>query len=316
MKILHAPFIILFLLLPLAGAAQMPAVAEKFASRDTLQVRSLYADLSLLMMLSDEELEPHTDIRAVGGAHLRYVFGRNDVDLLLRSDIESDHDRAISYDNYIALSAGIMKYDPAGEGRATFRHLYPEAVVIYQSNTYRGLAGRIQAGALLYPWTLHRPNFKLNIAVGGVYDWSWWRVNEADEIAACPPELQEKIRFINSRTRLRKNMYQLHDEFRPVVVVDARLHLNDALKLRLSTSYQQSLVSPYSREVIAAYPELGKVYPYVMSRLEVSTKINARLSFQTTLAVDYENSNLSLYASSWQYGLMFGLAFHLHGREL
>ncbi len=294
----------------------MPAVTEKFTSRDTLRTRSLYADLSLLLMVSDEELEPYTDIRAVVGAHLRYIFGHSDADLLMRHDIERGHSAAVSYDHYIALSAGIMKYRTVGNGMTTFRHLYPEAVVIYQSNTYRGLAGRIQAGALLYPWTLHRPKFKLNVAVGGVYDWSAWKVNEADKITACPPEMQEKIRFINSRTPLRRNMYQLHDEFRPVVVVDVRLHLNNALQMRLSMSYQQSLVSPYSREIIAAYPDLGKVYPYIMSRLELSTKINRRLSFQTTLAVDYENSNLSLYASSWQYSLMFGFAFHLHGMEL
>ncbi len=303
-------------MLPLAAAAQMPAVAEKFTSRDTLQTRTLYADLSLLMSLSDEELEPHPDIRATGGVHLRYVFGYSDADLLMRSEVERGHKRDISYDNYIALSAGIGKYDAAGGGRVTFRRLYPEAVVIYQSNTYRGLAGRLQIGALLYPWTLHRSRLKLNVAVGGVWDWSRWQVNDPDEIEACAPELREKIRFVNSRMPLHRNMYQLHDEFRPVVVVDARLNLGSALKLRLSTSYQQSLISPYSREVIAAHPEFGKVHPYIMSRLEVNTKINSRLSLQTTLAVDYENNNLSLYASSWQYSLMFGLAFHLHGREL
>lgn len=311
----HIPFVIL-LLLPLSAGAQMPAVAEKFTQRDTLRVRTLYADLSLLMSLSDEEMEPHTDIRAASGAHLRYVFGHSDIDLLARNEIERGHDRDISYDHYVALSAGIGKYADAGDGRATFRHFYPEAVAVYQSNTYRGLAGRFQIGALLYPWTLHRPRLKLNVALGGVWDWSRWRVNEMDEITACAPELQEKIFFVNSRMPLRRDMYQLHDEFRPVVVVDARLNLGPALKLRLSTSYQQSLVSPYSREVIAAHPELGKVYPYVMSRLEAATKINSRVSLQTTLAVDYENNNLSLYASSWQYSLMFGLAFHLHGREL
>ncbi|MDR1755851.1 MAG: hypothetical protein LBR65_02690 [Culturomica sp.] len=316
MKFLPYTFAFLLWLLSYAGVAQVPTVTEKFTSRDTLRVHSLYADLSLLFMVSDDEMENYTDFHLQDRAHLRYVFGRSDVDLLFTQDIERDNDGALSYNNYLALSGGIGKYQSVGEGLVGFRRLYPEAIFIFQNNSYRGLASRFQAGALLYPWTLHLSRFKLNIAVGGVYDWSKWRVNDENKIAACSPEMQEKIRFINSRISLQGNMYQLHNEFRPVLVLDARLLLNDVLQLRLSTSYQQSLVSPYSREIIDAYPELGKVYPYLLSRLEANTRIFKSLSFQTTLTVDYENNNLALYDSSWQYSLMFGLSFHLHGRKL
>jgi hypothetical protein len=316
MKRIQNTLVLLFSLLCGAGTAQVPTVTDKFTSRDTLRVHSLYADLSLLFMVSDDEMGSYTDFLVQDRAHLRYVFGRSDVDLMFTQDIERGNDGSVSYNNYLSLSSGLMKYDPAGEESVSFRHVYPEAIFIFQSNTYRGLASRFQAGALLYPWTLHLPELKLNIAVGGVYDRSKWRVNDESRIAACSPEMQRKIRFINSHTPLENNMYQLSDEFRPVLVLDARLILTDALQLRLSTSYQQSLVSPYNRTVIDAYPELGKVYPYILSRLEVNTRILKSLSLQTALTVDYENNNLALYDSSWQYSLMFGLAFHLHGRKL
>ncbi len=110
MKASHIPFIVLLsLLLPLAAAAQMPAVAEKFTQRDTLRVRTLYADLSLLMSLSDDEMASHTDIRAAGGAHLRYVFGRSDIDLLARSEVERGHDRDISYSSFLPTSRTTSK---------------------------------------------------------------------------------------------------------------------------------------------------------------------------------------------------------------
>jgi hypothetical protein len=316
MKFLRALPAFLLLLSPLVGAGQAPAVTQKFTSRDTLQVRSLYADISLLLMVSDEEMVPHTDFALLDRAHLRYVFGRSDVDMLLAQSLERDNNDVLSYNNYLALSSGIMKYQPAGEGLVSFRHLYPEAIFIFQNNTYRGLASRFQAGALLYPWSLHLPKLKLNVALGGVYDWSKWKVNEEDKIASCSPEMQRKINFINRNMPLERNMYQLNNEFRPMLVIDARLYLTDVLHLHLSTSYQQSLVSPYSKEIIDVYPELGKVYPYILSRLQVSTRVSKYISLQTTLALDYENSNLALYDSSWQYNLMFGLAFHLHGRNL
>jgi hypothetical protein len=304
------------LLLSYSVAAQVPTVTEKFTARDTLRAHSLYADMSLLFMVSDKETADHTDFHMQDRAHLRYVFGRSDVDLLLTQEMERNNDGSRSYNNYLALSGAFMKYNPTGEGLLSFRHIYPEAILIFQNNSYRGLTSRLQAGALLYPWTLHLRQFKLNIAVGGVYDWSKWKVNDESKIAGCTPGMQEKIRFINSHTALEDDMYQLNGEFRPMLVIDARLLMTDALQLRLSTSYQQSLVSPYSGEIIAAYPELGRVYPYILSRLEVNTRILRNLSLQTALSLDYENSNLSLYDSSWQYSLMFGLAFHLHGRKL
>jgi hypothetical protein len=316
MKPLHAILAALLWLLPWVAAAQVPTITEKFTSLDTLNSRALYADLSLLFMMSDEESARHMDFHMQNRAHLRYVFGRSDADLLLTQDMGRNNDGSLSYNNYLSLSGALMKYRPAGGDRVSFRHFYPEAVFIFQNNSYRGLASRFQAGALLYPWTLHLPRFKLNIAVGGVYDWSKWRVNDLRKIAGSPPEMQEKIGFINRHAPLKDGMYQLSDEFRPVAVVDARLLLGDVLQLRLSTHYQQSLVSPYSRTIIAAYPELGRVYPYVLSRLEVTTRVLRHLSLQTAFTLDYENSNLALYASSWQYSLMFGLAFHLHGRRL
>ncbi len=283
---------------------------------DTLVSNALYADLSLFLLMSDNENASYTDIDMASGAHLRYVFERSDIDFLFSQDVERDHSATISYNTYLALSSGIMKYKPESGNRVSFKHLYAEPIFIFQNNSFRGLTTRFQVGALLYPWSLHLPNFKLNFAIGGVYDWSRWEVNEADKIAKCSPEMQQMINFINSHTPLEDNMYQLSREFRPMLIVNAHLCVTDVLHLHLSTSYQQSLTSPYNQTVIDEYPELGKVYPYIISRLEVRTRIHRYFSLQTTFAIDYENSNLALYDSSWRYKLMFGLAFHLHGREL
>jgi len=306
----------LLLCLPLAGRGQEATVAEKFTLRDTLTANVLYANLSLLFLISDDRNSKQADFNTVNSAHLRYVVNRGDVDLLCRQNVERDNDGAYSYSHYVALSASMRKYNAIPRNRVTFRKRYAEALLIFQNNSERGLTSRLQAGALLYPYALHRPKLKLNFGVGGVADRSAWHVNNADAIAACPQELQDKIRYVNSHVKLKRNKYQVHCEFRPMALVNASYRATKILDFRFTASYQQSLASPYSREVQAAYPDLGKVYPYLLSTFEVNTSVHPRISVQAFFAVDYENNNLTLYASSWQYRGLFGLTFHLQEKEL
>lgn len=291
-------------------------MVEKFTLRDTLKANELYANLSLLFLLSDDQNSRHADFNTVNSAHLRYVINRGDVDLLCRQNVELGSDGAYSYNHYVVLSASMRKYDTIPRNRVTFRKRYLEALFIFQNNSDRGLTSRFQAGALFYPYTLHQPKLKLNLGVGGVADRSAWYVNNASAIADCSPELQDKINYVNSRVALKRNKYQIYSEFRPMALVNVCYRVTKALDFRFTTSYQQSLKSPYSKEIQAKYPDLGKVYPYILSTFEVNTSVNPRISLQAFFAVDYENNNLTLYASSWQYRGLFGLTFHLQKKEL
>jgi hypothetical protein len=151
------------------------------------------------------------------------------------------------------------------------------------------------------------PKFKLNLGLGLMYDWSSWEVNKMSKINAVSPEVKEKILFINSHSKLKNDMYQYHYEWRPMLLLNMIYRTGDFLNLNFVTSYQQSLVSPFNEVVKAAYPELRKIYPYIYSRFSVTAKVNKGLALRSTVVVDYENNNLSIYASSWEYSVLFGV---------
>jgi hypothetical protein len=195
------------------------------------------------------------------------------------------------------------------------RPFYPEAVFIIQNNTGRGLQWRFQTGVLLHPLKVIYPKFKLNLGLGLVYDWSSWEVNNTTKINAVTPEMREKILFINSHTKLKKDMYQHHYEWRPMLLLNADYKASNMLIFNFITSYQQSLVSPFNEVIKAAYPELRKIYPYIYSRLSLNAKVNRGLSIRSTIVVDYENNNLSIYASSWEYSILFGVIWSFSNQK-
>ncbi|MDL2319883.1 hypothetical protein LJC45_01985 [Alistipes sp. OttesenSCG-928-B03] len=293
--------------LPVGAFAQTEVIADKAYVLDTLRSDSHSSSLGLLFYVSDGEMDD-ASFRLAASAHFTYVFRRHDIELSFRQIADCDGG---VWDNnsLLLLSGGMMKYRPIDGGRTVLRRLYVEPVFIYQNNSDRGLRRRFQLGALVHPWGYYRPKFNIYFGIGAVYDWSSWEVNDAAEIAAADPALREKIEFVNARIRMRKGMYQDHSEWRPMLLLTVNYKANNTISLKLNTSFQQSLRSPYSKEIREKYPYMGRVYPYVLTHLDLTFKVYKGLALNISASVDYENSNLSLYKSSWGYNTLIGFTW-------
>jgi hypothetical protein len=104
-------------------------------------------------------------------------------------------------------------------------------------------------------------------------------------------------------------------EWRPSIMINLSYQMSEALKLTLFTSYQQSVVSPFNEMIKIAYPELGKVYPYIYSNLSIGAKVYKGLALKTSILLDYENNNLSIYDSSWEYCIILGVTWNYSGKK-
>lgn len=302
---------ILLAILCLTGKSfgQVGITADEAYLLDTLRTHSYSAGLSFLFFISDSEMKDYTNLRLHNSLHFNYMFEKTDTEMGFRQFIERKDNGDWISNQQLFLYGGFFKYRTINPDIAVQRKVFPEAVAIYQDNTDRGLRRRFQLWAMIHPWGLYKPKFSLNFGVGILHDWSSWEVNDKKEIDAVSPELREKILFINSRIKLRKNMYQDHNEWRPVVYVTFDYHINEVITAKFSAAYQQSLVSPYSKEIKAAYPDLKKVHPYIQGHLDVSVKLYKGLALNATLNMDYENNNLSLYKSSWSYNMLAGFSW-------
>ncbi len=308
--------LLLFLFISINIYAQVEVIEGKEYKYDTLNINSFSLNFDLLFHISDDEMNEYTDYEFSHSTRFNYLFKRIDMDLIFRQILERQDDGSFYYNHFLFLSSGIYKYKPVSKGRTVLRSLYPEPLFIYQNNSDRGLQRRFQLGALLHPWALVRKRIKLNFGVGFVYDWSSWSVNDSNKINDAPAELQEKIRFINERITLRKNKYQDYSEFRPMLLINMHYDVNDILNIYWGFSYQQSLSSPYSKEIREAYPDLKKVYPYILSQLDINVKVYKGITLRLSARVDYENNNLSLYDSSWEYDILLGAGWRFSTQKV
>ena len=282
---------------------------------DTLKIHTFSIDLDLLFCLTHKEMNQYPDLKFVNAAQVHYVLKDTEFGLYFRQVLDRLDDGYLYYNHYLNFYSGIFKYKSTEGKSSLIRFLRPEPVFIFQNNSGRGLSKRFQAGLFVYPLRHLRPNFKINFGVGCLRDWSSWEVNDGDKIEASPPAMKEKILFINSHSKLRKNLYMDFSEWRPTLFLYLNYKINDVLQADLMSSYQQSLVSPFNKEVKAAYPELKKVYPYTYTRLSIETKVYKGLALKTSFVLDYENNNLSIYDSSWEYSIIFGVSWRFSGRN-
>ena len=292
------------------------AVEKKIDVLDTLNTHSFSIDLNFQFQLSHEETNSYRDFRFIHNSRYNYLFKHSDIELELSQILRHSKDGHLYYNHYAILSSGVYKYRPVNSKKTVIRALYPEPLIISQNNTGRGLYWRLQTGILFHPVKVIYPNFKAYIGLGFVYDWSSWEVNKEKKINAVSSEDQKNmIHFINANTKLRKDMYQHHNEFRPMLLLNATYKAGDMLNMALITSYQQSLVSPFNDKIKEAYPELKKVYPYIFTQFSVNAKINKGFALKSTLVVDYENNNLSIYNSSWEYSVLFGVIWSFSNQK-
>ena len=285
---------------------QIEAIAGKVYKYDTLSPHSYSVAVDALFHISKDEMDKYTDYKFANILGFNYLFEMADLELVLRQMIERQDDGMFALNHYVMLSSGIWKYKPINKKQVVLRTLYLEPVFIFQNNSDRGLQHRFQIGALFHPWSFIRPKFSFYLGIGAVYDWSSWKVNDTARINASSPELREKIVFINHRIDLRKNLYQDYSEFRPMLLLNVKYKLNEILNFNLSLSFQQSLFSPYSKEIQRTYPDLRKVYPYILAHFDMNVKVYKGISLKISAGLDYENNNLALYDSSWEYNILFG----------
>jgi len=277
--------------------------------QDTLKINTFSVNLDFLFHLTHKQMDKHPDIKFINAAQANYVVNGTDFGLYFRQIFDRMNNGYLYYNHYLNLSVGFGKYKLLPKKRAIFRIFYPEPVFIFQNNAGRGLKKRFQTGLFFYPVRHFRQNIQVNFGLGCLYDWSSWEVNNINKIDASPPDVREKILFVNSHTKLRKDMYMDHSEFRPTLFLSLGYKINDLLNLSIMTSYQQSVVSPFNEEIKAAYPELKKVYPYIFSQWAIGVKVAKGFSLKSTVIVDYENNNLSIYDSSWEYSILFGITW-------
>ena len=280
--------------------------ASKTEAADTLKINTLSVNLDLLFNITHKQTNQYPDLKFINMAQVNYVPHYTDYGLYFRQILDRLSNGYLYYNHYLNLSAGIAKYKP----HTKLHFLYPEPVFIFQNNSARGLHHRFQAGVFFYPVRYFRPKIKLNFGLGCLHDWSSWEVNDMDKINASKPEVREKILFVNSHTKLRDDMYMDNAEFRPTLFLNLNWQITEMLQTSVFFSHQQSLVSPFNDEVKTAYPELKKVYPYIYLNWAVGAKLHKGFSLKTSFILDYENNNLSIYDSSWEYSILLGIAWN------
>ncbi|MDR1724568.1 MAG: hypothetical protein LBR84_11585 [Tannerella sp.] len=290
----------------LHAVGQIDAIADKSYRLDTLRVNSIYANINMLFSISDNENYKYVAFKFVNSARLSYLFRHTDVELSFRQILERTSKGEFNSKHYVMLSSGLYKYRPLSMFSTKVRKIYIEPLFIFQNNDDRGLHWRWQVGALVHPWSFVKPKFKMNIGVGVVRDWSSWEVNNNVEIDALPEDRRERILFVNSHIKMTDNMYQNHSEWRPMLLLNLNYRISDIVTFNLNTSFQQSLKSPYSEVICDRYPEFAKVHPYILSQFAVGVRVYKGFELKFIQDIDYENSNLSLYKSSWTYYMLFG----------
>ena len=305
-------FFLLILSVTTKGYGQSEARSDQI---DTFKINTFAIDLDLLFYLTNKEMNKYSDLKFVNMAKTHYVLNYTELGFYFRQILDRLDDGDIYYNHYINLYAGVNKYKPASEKNAFLRFLRPEPMFVFQNNSGRGLSKRFQAGLFIFPVRYFRPNFKINFGLGLLHDWSSWEVNNSEKIEESAPEIKEKILFINDHTKLRKDLYMDFNEWRPSLILNLNYHINDALKLSLYSSYQQSVVSPFNKTIKTAYPELGKVYPYSYTNMSVVAKVYKGLALKASFLFDYENNNLSIYDSSWEYCLIIGVTWNFSGKK-
>ena len=311
-------YILLILLLfglTIKCLAQNESEVDKSENLDTLKINKLTVNLDLLFYLTKDELPQYSDLKFINSAQVQYLLKSTEFDLYFRQVEERLNSGYLYYNNYLNISSGLFKYKSIQSKNLLARIFYPTFVFIFQNNSERGLSKRFQAGVFITPVKHYRPKFKFDFGLGILRDWSSWEVNNSARIAACPPEMQNKILFINSHTKLRNELYRDFSEWRPTLYLNLGYQMNDVLSLSLFSSYQQSVVSPFNKEITAVYPELKKVYPYTYSQLSIGAKVYKGLTLKLSFIFDYENNNLSIYDSSWEYSAIVGVAWSFSGNK-
>ena len=307
--------ILIFLLILRVSTAGYGQDETRTGKTDTLNINTFTVDLDFLFYITHKEMYKYPDLKFVNLANAHYVLKDSELGFYFRQTLDRLDDGDVYYNHYINLFSGIHKYKPAPEKRAFLRYLRPEPMLIFQNNSGRGLSKRFQAGLFVFPVRYFRPNLKINFGLGLLRDWSSWEVNNSAKIEVSPPEIQDKIRFINSHTHLRKNLYMDFAEWRPSLMLNLSYQMNDIMNLTLFSSYQQSVVSPFNETIKAAYPELGKVYPYSYTHLSIGAKVYKGLAIKSSFLFDYENNNLAIYDSSWEYCIIFGVAWKFSSQK-
>ena len=283
--------------------------AKKTAASDTLKIDTFSMNSDFLFYLSHKQLNKYVDIRFVNSAKANYVDKYTDYGLYFRQILDRLYNGYLYSNHYLNLSVGLGKYKPTRKEHFYGRIYYPELIFIFQNNSARGLQKRFQTGFFFYPVRYYTHKIKIGVGLGCLYDWSSWEVNDPDKINAAPPEWIDMIYFVNSHSKLRKNMYMDFSEFRPTLFLSVDYQSNDYLNFNVFLSHQQSLVSPFNDEIKAAYPVLKKIYPYHLSQWSVTAKVYKGLGVKSTFILDYENNNLSMYDSSWEYSILFGVTW-------
>jgi len=313
--------IISFLLL-LSAATQVYGQSEaeinaeiEICKTDTLKINTFSLNLDLMFYITHKEMQEYPDLKFVNTAQTHYVLKDTEFGFYFRQILDRLDDGDLYYYHYVSLYSAIFKYKPKPEKNAFLRFLRPQPLFIFQNNSGRGLSERFQAGLFFYPVRHFRPNININFGLGLLRDWSSWEVNNSAKIEKAPFEIKEKILFINSHTQLRDNRYMDFSEWRPTLSLNFSYQMNDAVKLALFSSYQQSLASPFNETIKTAYPEFGKVYPYVYTHLSVEAKVYKGMALKSSFLIDYENNNLAIYDSSWEYRIIFGVTWNFSGKN-
>ena len=309
------PSILIFLfLLSVAtkGYGQNEVQANKV---DTLKINTFSTAIDLMFNLTHRQMNQYPDLKFINTAQVQYVCKETEFGLYFRQILDRLDNGYLYSNHYLNFAAGIFKYKSLGEKGAFLRFLRPEPVFIFQNNSGRGLSRRFQTGLFLYPVRHFRPNLAINFGIGCLRDWSSWEVNDSDKIEAAPAALKAMILFVNSHSKLRKDRYMDFSEWRPTLYLYLTYNMSNIFYLSLMSSYQQSVVSPFSKEIQAAYPELKKVYPYTYTNLALAAKVYKGLAVKTSFILDYENNNLSIYDSSWEYSIIFGVTWSFAGNK-
>jgi hypothetical protein len=308
-------YFLLFIGLTIECWGQTESEANAGETIDTLKINTLAINLDLMFNITHNQVSRYPDLKFVNVAQSRYVIKDTEIGFYFRQILDRLENGYLYYNHYLNLSAGMFKYRSLQDKSALLRILYPEPVFIFQNNSARGLSRRYQAGLFFYPVRHFRPDFKINFGLGLLRDWSSWEVNNSAKIEACLPEVRDKILFVNSHLKLRQDLYMDYSEWRPTLFLSFSYQMNNALSLSLFSSYQQSLVSPFNKEIKTAYPDLGKVYPYTYTNMSIGANVYKGLAVKASFIFDYENNNPAIYNSSWEYSLIFGVSWNFTGKK-
>ena len=277
---------------------------------DSIAPNSFRGEVGLLIKLSQEERDQKEDFILVSTLKARYLSRQHDYTLSLRGNFENDDGGAITRESFIVAGVGLCKYGTAADGSWGRRAVYAQPVVFFSNNTDRGIAYRMQGGALFHPYFYAGKKVCFDLGVGATYSFTRWEVFDQGKYDELTDDERARIDWVNASEGTIDGRFRDAQNINATLFAELEYSPLPNFRLAWTNYLQMGLLKTYSSAVTDRYPELGVRYPHWVWLVDLEAVVYKGLSLSLTCTGDYERSAQSLYCSTWEYRLLAGIKWH------